>query len=207
LPLPQKRPYPSARFLTTSAQVSACLDSQTVAASPAVSAHSPATAAAAARSIASRRRRGCCCWGLCVCVCVSVCVCVCVCVFVEAAGDKGTGCRRPHIQAQTPLNQQSNLHRCVKLHVRRAAYAGGRRLFTGRFRAANWKLFGPSSGPGTSPDVSGSFCCTFWWYVQLRSSVLDPFCDTFVCQVFASSGHQHSALLKHSVCQLDAKLH
>jgi hypothetical protein len=38
----------------------------------------------------------------------------------------------------------------------------------------------PSSGPGTPPDVSGSFCSTLWSCLQPRSSILDQFRDALV---------------------------
>ena len=50
------------------------------------------------------------------------------------------------------------------------------------FRQENREFSGPSSGPGTPPVASGSFCCAFWWYFQPRSSILDPFRDT---QIFS----------------------
>jgi hypothetical protein len=68
--------------------------------------------------------------------------------------------------------------------LQRAAIVEGGELFTGRFRAKNLKFSGPSSGPGTPPAASGSFCCAFWWYFQPRSSILDPFRDSFSCPDF-----------------------
>ena len=47
-------------------------------------------------------------------------------------------------------------------------------LFTGRFRAKNMKFSGPSSGPGTPPDVSGSLCCAFWWGLTPRELDSEP---------------------------------
>jgi hypothetical protein len=41
------------------------------------------------------------------------------------------------------------------------------------------KSSGPSSGHGASPDVSGLFCSALWWYFQPRSSIPDPFRDSF----------------------------
>jgi hypothetical protein len=41
------------------------------------------------------------------------------------------------------------------------------------------KFSGQLSGPETPPDVSGLFCCVFWWYWQPRSSILDPFRNDF----------------------------
>jgi hypothetical protein len=69
--------------------------------------------------------------------------------------------------------------------------AGG--LCRGRFRRENREFSGPSSGPETPPDVSGSFCCAFWWYFQPRSSILDPFRDT---QIFAIAENQLLAFLQ-----------
>jgi hypothetical protein len=46
------------------------------------------------------------------------------------------------------------------------------------FRQENREFSGPSSGPWTPPDASGSFCCAFWLYFQPRSSILDPFRDS-----------------------------
>jgi hypothetical protein len=84
------------------------------------------------------------------------------------------------------LHLGAPLRRCPSAlhHLQRAVIAEGGGLFTGRFRAKNWKFWGPSSGPGTRPVVSGSFCCACWWCSQPRSSILDLCRSTFSCPGF-----------------------
>jgi hypothetical protein len=80
--------------------------------------------------------------------------------------------------------------------LQRAVIVEGGGLFTGRFRAKNMKFLGPSSGPGTPPVASGSFCCAFWWYFQPRSSILDPFRNTFSCPGFCGVRNPDSEAVK-----------
>jgi hypothetical protein len=68
--------------------------------------------------------------------------------------------------------------------------AGGGSVEAG-FRRENFEFLGPRLGPGTPPDASGSLCCAFCGYFQPRSSILNPFRDTFWYADFPILGNQH----------------